>query len=135
MAEHVGFSGTRHGMTDEQRATLRNLLRGVGFLHHGDCLGADAQAHEIALDLDMGIIIHPPVTDQLRAFCRGAIQTRQPFPYLQRDRHIVMRTARLLAAPQTVKHRRGGTWYTVAYAQRQRRPVVVIAPDGSTLVL
>ena len=45
----IGFTGTRQGMTAEQKSALRNLLDGgAGDFHHGDCIGADSEAHGIA---------------------------------------------------------------------------------------
>jgi hypothetical protein len=44
-----GFTGTRQGMTAEQKSVLRNLLGGgAGEFHHGDCIGADSEGHDIA---------------------------------------------------------------------------------------
>jgi hypothetical protein len=38
----IGFTGTKDGMTDPQKSTLRDLLDGgSGEFHHGDCVGAE----------------------------------------------------------------------------------------------
>jgi len=53
---HIGFTGARQGMTEGQKSALRDLLAshsGV-VLHHGDAVGADAEAHDIAVELDCG---------------------------------------------------------------------------------
>jgi len=46
----VGFTGTRQGMTRGQERALRDLLASYqgATVHHGDCVGAGAQAHHIA---------------------------------------------------------------------------------------
>lgn len=72
----VGFTGTRHGMTPAQTetfvATLRELEASLGPLaefHHGDCVGADAEAHcLVRLHFrECYIILHPPIDEAHRA--------------------------------------------------------------------
>src|ERR1700730_19108648 len=64
-----GFTGTRQGMTAEQKSALRNFLDGgVGEFHHGDCIGADSEAHDIADECGYGIILHPPTNYSERAW-------------------------------------------------------------------
>ena len=132
--EHVGFTGTRAGMTPEQRRTLRIVLNKFPdcWLHHGDCVGADAEAHAIATALKREIILHPPDVDDLRAWCKappGRIMI--PRPYLVRNKHIVGNTHRLIAAPaEAVEQRRSGTWSTVRYARSRGKPIKIILPSG-----
>jgi len=50
----IGSTGTRHGMTAEQRAAVAQLIvglaAGVAFtVHHGDCVGANAELHDPGL--------------------------------------------------------------------------------------
>ena len=112
----IGFTGTRQGMTREQERTLRDLLashRGA-VLHHGDCVGADEQAHDIAVSLGCGIVIHPPLLEAQRAF-KPAPQIRAPKPYLVRNKDIVRETDLLVAAPkEALEQHRSGTPATPA---------------------
>lgn len=127
----AGFTGTREGITSFQRGNLMQLLAAAVpvELHHGDCKGADAEAHSMADGLLIPVIIHPPVKDDYRAFC-WSHDIREPKPYLDRDRDIVEETSYLIACPKQDTPRSGGTWYTVDYAIRTGKPVYLLYPDG-----
>lgn len=128
-----GFTGSRHGMTEAQRNIVDLLLSGqVTCVHHGDCVGADAQFHDIAEARGIEIVIHPPVDDRLRAFKQATEYTWAPRPYLERNRDIVDDSDYLIATPaEDVDPGKGGTWYTIRYARDAGKPVVVVLPDGS----
>jgi hypothetical protein len=129
--QKIGFSGTREGMTPEQRDALYNLLYDFpgAELHHGDCVGSDSEAHQIALDFNFKIVLHPPSNDKLRAFCPGAIDVRDPLPYLIRNEAIVKETNFLVAAPLDDFHH-SGTWYTIRKALAYGKVAYVICRDG-----
>jgi hypothetical protein len=132
---HIGFTGTRHGMTLEQSYRLYHLLCETPtetVLHHGDCEGADSQAHGIALDAAIPSIVHPPADDRLRAYCAEYLELREPKPYHDRNRDIVDETEYLIATPaEREEQDKGGTWYTVRYARANDRSVTIIWPDGT----
>ena len=131
----AGFTGPRTGMTPAQLDTLQFLLRAgrVTELHHGDCLGSDAQAHSAARVFpEIRIITHPPVNPACRAFCI-ADEEREPAEYIARDRDIVDETQYLIATPRsTTEEQRSGTWATIRYARSIGRPILRIWPDGFT---
>lgn len=129
----TGFTGTRNGATEEQKFAIEYFLQTLqaSELHHGDCVGADADAHWIAKRLGIKVVIHPPKLEGYRAFCEGAAQIHEPLPYLERNRRIVDETYLLLACPK--EHTmilRSGTWSTVRYARKTGKRVIVIYPDG-----
>jgi hypothetical protein len=129
-----GFTGTRQGMTAEQKSALRNLLDGgTGEFHHGDCIGADSEAHDIADECGYGIILHPPTNYSERAWREVPRHMMRPErPYLDRNRNIVRETASLIAAPAEPEEQlRSGTWSTVRFARKQGKPVFLILPDGT----
>lgn len=127
----VGFTGTRHGMTPAQREALRALLRPTDTLHHGDCVGADADAHEIARAMGCRIAVHPGPVSALRAHCAGDV-LHEPRPFLDRNVRIVLATEILIAAPRTAQEKmRSGTRFTVREARRRGREVIIIRPDGT----
>jgi hypothetical protein len=128
----IGFTGTSRGMTQAQQDVVSALLAAEGTeLHHGDCLGADAQAHDLAEQLGVGTVIHPPTDPKLRAFKVGD-EVRACRPYLQRNHDIVRETQLLIATPRTEHEElRSGTWATVRFARRLGRPIRLVMPDGT----
>lgn len=132
----IGYTGTRDGMSEPQRASLRKLLKVCTPKtsgHHGDCVGGDAEFHNICKELGLRTVIHLPIKDQARAFCI-ADEYRDPLPYLHRNQMIVRECRIMLAAVPTMDEQpRGGTWYTVRYARKYREPTFlwIIRPDGS----
>lgn len=141
MTIHVGFTGTQQGMTPEQKATLSECLRlylvinknNDMHFHHGDCIGADAEAHDIAASLGYTIHIHIPTIESKRAFCKPGI-VYPPAPYLERNHAIVDACNILYATPKEyVEQLRSGTWATIRYAKKQDCPIRIILPYGDIL--
>ncbi len=128
----VGFTGTRMGMTVAQAEELTRQLHraGVTEFHHGDCRGADEQAHGCARSLGVTIVGHPPTGNGLRAWCE-CDELREPAAYLTRNRNIVLETQLLIATPDGPERSRSGTWSTVRYARRLSAPWIVIHPNGT----
>ncbi len=128
----IGFTGTQKGMNSKQLEELRRFLQQIEAheLHHGDCMGADAQAHAIATALGLRIVIHPPTNPIKRAFCKGD-KTLPEQEYIYRNYHIVEDTEMLIAAPKTDYYQlRSGTWATVRYALLLSKYVVILLPSG-----
>lgn len=129
----IGITGTRKGATPDQLWILETLLVALGatHLHHGDCVGVDAQAHAIATTLGLITVAHPPVDTALQAHTVNTI-TLAPLPFLERNRRIVFETVALIALPKELNEVvRSGTWATVRHAARVRRQRYVIFPDGT----
>lgn len=136
MPENIGFTGTRKGMTTQQAWVLSRMLTDCAdresWFHHGDCLGADAQAHDIAMYLGFKTALHPPISRNMRAFCKADV-IEAPKRYLERDRVIAERSDRMVATPSGFNEDlRSGTWYTIRYARKLGRPLTIIYPDGTT---
>jgi hypothetical protein len=127
-----GFTGGKTPPTPESRQWLLDQLHGLiglpAVLHHGDCVGADALANELAIAAGIRVVIHPPVSEHWRANCDPGLdgEIRNPAPYLMRDRHIVAETASLIALPDRPHAIRGsGTWYTVRQAIHRERHILI----------
>ena len=139
---HAGFTGTRHGMTAAQLDAVIDLMRELFKLdhvtaHHGDCVGADAEFHDVVnrvsfeTSVPSFVVVHPPVDDSLRAFC-VASEWRTPKNHFARNRDIVFDSDVMIGTPFEPVHQvRGGTWYTVDFAKKQRRPLALVLPAPS----
>jgi hypothetical protein len=131
----IGFTGTPRGMTERQRQALSCVLDELqaSVFHHGDCIGADAEAHDIAATMGCELVIHPAITETKRAW-KQAAQVYEPKLYLVRNKDIVQATDVLVAAPaDNVERLRSGTWSTVRFARKAGRPVWIVLPAGSVL--
>jgi hypothetical protein len=139
----VGFTGTRHGMSERQKDDLEAWFdehydEGLDEFHHGDCEGADEYAHDVAGFYFVKRVVHPPIETRYRAYTIDEsfpiympkeYGCRKPKDYLDRNHDIVDETDILIAAPQFVfEELRSGTWATIRYARKQGKPVVILEP-------
>jgi hypothetical protein len=127
----LGFTGTQHGMTDKQKTAFRDFItaRSITEFHHGDCIGADKDAHDIVRAMTKArIVIHPPSNDAKRAFCKGD-EILPAKPYIARNHDIVDASEHMIAAPQQAEEQlRSGTWATVRYARKRKVKLFVAWP-------
>lgn len=134
MGLEVGFTGTQLGMSSAQKDRVRVLLERINpsGVAHGDCIGADAEFHAIALALGKWIRIHPPKNSAKRAHCREWNEMMPTADYLIRNKAIVDSVGALIACPYEEEEQlRSGTWSTVRYARKQGlETIIVIYPDG-----
>ena len=134
----IGFTGTQIGMTNKQAVAVEDLLRKLnptgGLFRHGDCTGADYDAHCIVRRLGgWAICTHPPTEARKRAWCVADFKwpTR---PYLVRNRDIVDNSDRMVACPKgQTEELRSGTWSTIRYTRKQGKPLYIVWPDGQVI--
>jgi hypothetical protein len=134
-ATKIGVTGTRVGLTSDQRATAVKLLAttyGAAIeLHHGDCVGADAELDTMGQAMGYLTVSHPPIHNRYRAHCAAAMVC-EPKLYLLRNADIVNAVDVVLAFPkETTEAKQGGTWWTVRYARSIGRHLVIVWPDGT----
>ena len=127
----AGFTGTRKNISSVE--VLFDLQ--VPELHHGDCTGADAEAHLLCRAACIKLVIHPPTDSRYRAFCRPGLmdEIRDPKPYLARNMDIVTESSFLIAVPdgpRPVDTRGSGTWTTVGYAEQMGMGTIILHPYG-----
>lgn len=134
----VGFTGTRNGCTQPQRATLRLLLEllNPSEFHYGAAKGADAEAYWLAAPLGVLTVAYPgmdsagshPDEDQPSVANAGKVLPRMQ--YFARNRAIVDAVELMVACPPCFPlPLQGGTVYTIKYAVG-RKVVIIVKPDG-----
>jgi len=127
----IGFTGTQQGMSAKQYGSIEHELRKYsGEFHHGDCIGADAEAAAIARSLGYWIVGHPPTNESKRAFFPSDY-VWEAQPYLVRNHDIVDVCDLVIAAPREKKEvLRSGTWATIRYTRKVKlgHQLVLIVP-------
>lgn len=135
----VGFTGTRHGMSDAQKEVFKKLINAkkLSEFHHGMCVGSDEQAHNFITEIkdkkNIKIVGHPPRFKGSLANCKCDV-LRKTDEYLVRNRNIVDQTDVLIATPDTREKVRSGTWSTVRYARRQGRKIYILHKNGRVTI-
>lgn len=133
----VGVTGSRNGTTRRQLGTLRAWVNGHprGTLQHGDCIGADEDAHITFLRAGWRIEIRPGRgLEHLRAYCHGADVVYPEKPHLERNSDIVAASDELVGLPEGPETPRSGTWSTIRKARAKGIRRTIIWPDGSITV-
>ena len=132
-----GMTGTRKGMTVTQRNVFLHALHQhpkLDHLVHGDCIGADADAHQIARSLGHTVTIRPCTLTDQRAFCAADHEhpARKP---LGRNADIVNEAEGMFAFPSGYKEmkRKSGTWATIRYTRKAGKLLYIIYPDGTVV--
>lgn len=152
---NIGFTGTQHGMTDKQKSGFEDELARIVIsdedswptFHHGVCIGADEDAHFLAIEslLIDSIHLHPPInTDKMSPLiltdnyelhmAQNYIvdEVREPKDYLERNKDIVNASDVLIVVPgEFTEQLRSGTWSTYRYAKKNGVPRIIIFPDGT----
>ena len=124
----VGISGTRHGASPHQLIMIKVALiiykeRGAEKFRHGDCVGVDVEAAEIARELDYCIVSHPGP----KGVGSKADYIYDPIPFLDRNKVIVRMSDIMLIVPHTnIEVLRSGTWATYRYAKKMNIPIRMV---------
>ena len=140
----LGFTGTRAGLTLEQREGLAAVFAVLpDQLMHGGAVGADTEFDEWYRSVGWGAItkidIYPatPARSEFWNFRYAGIgfawlTIHEPMPPLERNEIIARKCDHLLACPaEPVERFRGGTWATVRYARAAGKPITKLLPDGT----
>jgi len=133
----ISFTGTRRGMTENQRKSIECWLliheKDVAMASHGCCIGADIQFHCLLREVfgsRILIAVFPSTAKTAAPIPKDADYVAPPRPPLVRDKDI-MNNGRdfLLVAPYTSEEvLRSGTWATKRYAEKIKVPFEVFNP-------
>jgi len=144
----IGISGTRSGLTDKQKDVVKKVIEKLKKkheileLHHGDCVGADEEVHEMVVNdnLVTSIYIHPPINPNLRAFVSTGptgptVVSLPEEDYLIRNKNIVKVIDLLIVCPKEADEiNRSGTWATYRNAKKMNKKIILIRPDGNSVI-
>lgn len=136
MITHLGVTATRKGLLLPQMGVAIKIFRALApdleAFHHGDCVGGDAELHQLMRKVadNVWIVGHLPEDSSQRAFCKCDAVTK-PLPYIKRNHAIVEVSQLMLAFPgeYTMRLRGSGTWATIRWAQA-RKPLIIVFPHG-----
>ena len=146
----IGVTGSRHGMTADQKRIFCALLNQCIFneddplteLHYGDCVGADKEIAEAVIEHDLGAILHcHPATNGKAWDEKWCALTYQDNPGagivvyaakkpLERNTDIVEACDALWAFPRSMEVK-GGTWDTIKKGWEANVTVSIIGPECS----
>ena len=141
----LGFTGTQKGSTPMQSRTFLSIIKQVNIdeFHHGDCLGCDDEMDDLILQQGTFRVTHPPINEIKRAFCHKKVHSTlttacRVLPakdYIPRNHDIVNVSDWMIAMPHEYQEqRRSGTWATIRYAKKIKKPLTIIFPDGSRII-
>lgn len=139
----IGFTGTRKGMTEQQKSQVRDLLSVfvVSEAHHGGCKGADSDFHWAVRDVcgeELPVTIYPSnfgasaKMDLSSAELEENTSLKGEKDPWERNKDIIDPCDVIFATPaQPFEEPRGGTWHAVRYSRKTGKKIIVIWPDGS----
>lgn len=141
----IGFTGTRNGMTKQQKEVIEDLLlkcqavsseQGVAI--DGVCVGSDTDFNKLAKEALYHTKGYPghSMKNPTDLTFRGDgeyDELEESDTHFARNRRIVNDTNVLFATPYSNNlDGPGGTNFTISYARKRNKPVYVVYPDGET---
>lgn len=121
----LGFTGARNGLSEKQAGWLATYLKAnpPDKAAHGDCVGADAEFHDLVRWVCPNCKIHiwPSLSESLRAYKKGDV-LYEPMKALDRDKLIVKFCNVFVGCPPTdYEITRSGSWATLRMARNRFR--------------
>lgn len=137
----LAFTGTRKGMTDAQKRTVKQLLQAIDpkVVDHGCCEGADRDFHLLCeMHTDAHVHGWPSVLHQQYEWAMENIHTfytvHQPMQPLARNQKMRERAKIVIACPkedtEPSAQRAGGTWSMIRQTRKDLILLFIVWPDG-----
>jgi hypothetical protein len=127
----ISITGSREGMTAWQRAALTKALRrpSVTAIVHGDCVGVDAEADEIAATLGLQRFAFPSnyTSTRARRDRDGCVYLAEPAAPMQRNLPIIEHGQ---ACVGLLRPSSRGTWGAIRIAERLKKPLLVLGEQA-----
>jgi hypothetical protein len=137
---HVGYTGTRHGMSQPQKEfvshalfalctdpVFRNMSNSTFWFHHGDCVGGDDEATNMAREYGYKIYRHPPTESVHNRALQRFDATDLPYSYSGRNQRIAIRAQTMIAAPAP---KSVGTWNAIKHVRALFKPLLIVHQNG-----
>lgn len=127
----IGFTGTMEGMSQNQKNGIKAFLdsqKVIDKILHGGCIGADMDFHKMCEAHFTEVFPGHPWRDPLNTETWGDFEDasliHEPQQYHKRNRDIVDNSDIILATPYN-NIRKGGTWYTIGYAKKHKKTLII----------
>lgn len=139
--EVIVFTGTRSGMKPEQKNSVKNWLKQLRphLVIHGDCIGADAEFHDIVRELftadECKIAAYPVLGTLCASKHEDADEVIVCKKHIERNRKMVDRGYQgsgvlIAVSPTTFELQRSGTWSTIRYARNMGMDMFISYPEA-----
>lgn len=144
----LGFTGSRHGMSDAQKKAFIDIASSGKWheFHYGDCVGADEEALWLLVELGGAILHSHPAHLNTEWDSIWRANTASKYPELriiehkakhplERNKDIVTKSDHLVGCPSSDNpFDRSGTWSTIRFARSLSDNFTCILPNGRVLL-
>lgn len=140
MSRKIGITGTRLGMSEQQKKKFLDLIAELkpDVFIDGCCIGVDEECFLLVKEMEIQTVGRPgysALTNESINLNRSQYQRDIMHPsktHFARNRDIVDESDIMIAIPYELNGK-GGTNYTIDYAIKRRKPLFIILRDGELI--